>query len=77
MDPEKKALDAHRAWRGKIRVTPNACVETKEDLSLAYTPGVAAACRAIEKDPDEIVRTVTALAPSFGGINLADISAPR
>ena len=53
MDLEKRALDAHKTWRGKIRVEANLNVETKEDLSLAYTPGVAAACLAIEKDPEE------------------------
>jgi malate dehydrogenase (oxaloacetate-decarboxylating) len=124
---------------GKLEVVPKAPLKTRDDLSMAYTPGVARICRAIaddpEKvwnltikqntvgvvtdgtavlglgdigpeaalpvmegkailfkefagidawpvclattDPDEIVRTVVALAPAFGGINLEDISAPR
>ena len=124
---------------GKLEVTPKTPLKTRDDLSMAYTPGVARICRAIadepEKvwnltikqntvavvtdgtavlglgdigpeaalpvmegkavlfkefggvdawplclattDPDEIVRTVKALAPVFGGINLEDISAPR
>jgi malate dehydrogenase (oxaloacetate-decarboxylating) len=124
---------------GKLEVAPKTPLKTRDDLSMAYTPGVARVCRAIadapEKvwnltikgntvavvtdgtavlglgdigpeaalpvmegkailfkefsgidawpvcldttDPDEIVRTVAAIAPVFGGINLEDISAPR
>jgi malate dehydrogenase (oxaloacetate-decarboxylating) len=124
---------------GKIEIRPRFPVKTREDLSMAYTPGVARVSRAIAddpekvwnltikrntvavvsdgtsvlglgdvgpeaalpvmegkavlfkefgdvdafpvcldtKDPDEIVRTVEAIAPGFGGINLEDISAPR
>jgi malate dehydrogenase (oxaloacetate-decarboxylating) len=124
---------------GKIEVTPKTPVRTRDDLSMAYTPGVARVCLAIAeaperawsltikrntvavvsdgtavlglgdigpeaampvmegkamlfkefggvdafplclatKDVDEIVRTVKAVAPGFGGINLEDISAPR
>lgn len=133
------ALKLHREWKGKIEITPRAKVDTKEALSLAYTPGVAAPCLEIQKnplesfnltrrwntvavvtdgtavlglgdigpeagmpvmegkcvlfkafgdvdaiplcirskDPDDIVKTVSLLAGSFGGINLEDISAPR
>jgi malate dehydrogenase (oxaloacetate-decarboxylating) len=124
---------------GKIEMRNKAPVKTRDDLSMAYTPGVARVCQAIAddpdkafqytikrnsvavvsdgsavlgmgdigpaaampvmegkamlfkefagvdgypicldtKDPDEIVSIVTALAPTFGGINLEDISAPR
>jgi malate dehydrogenase (oxaloacetate-decarboxylating) len=124
---------------GKIHMASNAPVKTRDDLSMAYTPGVARVCQAIAadpdlawnltikrntvavvtdgsavlglgdigpeaampvmegkallfkefggvdawpiclntKDPDEIVATVEAIAPGFGGINLEDISAPR
>jgi malate dehydrogenase (oxaloacetate-decarboxylating) len=124
---------------GKLEVTPKTPLKTRDDLSMAYTPGVARICRAIAdqpekvwnltikqnavavvtdgtavlglgdigpeaalpvmegkailfkefggvdawplclatKDADEIVRTVTAIAPVFGGVNLEDISAPR
>ncbi len=134
-----KALDLHAQWRGKIEVISSVPVETAEDLSLAYTPGVAEPCLAINADPDkcweytrrhnlvavvtdgsavlglgnigglagmpvmegkcvlfkrfggvdafplslatqdtqEIIDTVANLAPTFGGINLEDISAPR
>ena len=124
---------------GKLEVTPRAPLKTRDDLSMAYTPGVARVSKAIADDPakvwsltvkqntvavvsdgtavlglgdigpegalpvmegkavlfkefgnvdawpvclatkdvDEIVRTVVAIAPGFGGINLEDISAPR
>ncbi|WP_251866669.1 NAD(P)-dependent malic enzyme [Enterococcus malodoratus] len=134
-----EALAAHEKWRGKIEVTSKAKVQNKDDLSLAYTPGVAEPCRKIfedknkvydytwkgnsvavvtdgtavlglgdigpeaalpvmegkallfkefagidavpicldTKDPKEIIQIVKAIAPTFGGINLEDISAPR
>jgi malate dehydrogenase (oxaloacetate-decarboxylating) len=130
-------FDLHR--HGKLAVASTVPLSTRDDLSLAYTPGVARVCTAIAQDPalapdftwtgntiavvtdgsavlglgnigpkaampvmegkavlfkqfggvdavpicldtqdiDEIVAIVTALAPSFGGINLEDISAPR
>ena len=130
------ALELHREHRGKIAVDSKVTVETMDDLSTAYTPGVAEPCRRIAansddvytytdkgnlvavvtdgtavlglgdigplagmpvmegkailfkefagidafpicldtKDPDEIVETVKRIAPSFGGINLEDIS---
>lgn len=51
MDYEKKALEMHKKWRGKIEVSSRVPLESKEDLSIAYTPGVAAPCLEIEKDP--------------------------
>ena len=139
MDYKKQALISHEEWQGKIEVTCRCPVGTKEDLSIAYTPGVAEPCLKISedvdlsykytrrsnlvavvtdgtavlglgdigpeagmpvmegkcvlfkafgdvdafplcvrsKDVDEIVKTVSLLAGSFGGINLEDISAPR
>lgn len=133
------ALEMHRQHHGKIEVTSKVALNSRDDLSVAYTPGVAEPCRQIAaspdavweytakrnlvavvsdgtavlglgdigplaampvmegksilfkqfggidafpicldtKDPDEIVETVKRLAPSFGGINLEDISAPR
>ncbi|OJG47129.1 malate dehydrogenase [Enterococcus hermanniensis] len=133
-----EALRAHENWRGKIEVTSKIRVKTKEDLALAYTPGVAEPCRKIAeeqkkaydytwkgnsvavvtdgtavlglgdigptaalpvmegkallfkefagidavpicldtKDPQAIISIVKAIAPTFGGINLEDISAP-
>ena len=139
MDYNQLALEMHEQNRGKIAVAPKVRVENRNDLSTAYTPGVAEPCRRIAanrddvyrytakgnlvavvsdgtavlglgdigpeaampvmegkallfkefadvdafpicldtKDVEEIVRTVKFLAPTFGGINLEDISAPR
>ena len=133
------AVKRHREWSGKIEISPKAPVSTLEELSIAYTPGVAEACLAIKenkeesynltarnnmvavitdgtailglgdigpeagmpvmegkcalfkayadvnavpiclntKDPEEIIKTIKYLEPSFGGINLEDIAAPR
>ena len=138
-DYGKEAVIRHRETRGKISISPKMTVETLDDLSIAYTPGVATVCMTIHadksesyhltnrantvavvtdgsavlglgnigpeaampvmegksilfkgladidafpicldtQDTEEIVRTVRALAPSFGGINLEDIAAPR
>ena len=50
MDYKKESLKCHEKWRGKIEIKPRVGVETKDDLSLAYTPGVAEACLEINKD---------------------------
>ena len=50
MDYAKESLKKHYEWGGKIRVTANVPVETVDDLSLAYTPGVAQPCLEIQKD---------------------------
>ena len=50
MDYAKESLRLHGEWKGKIRVVTNIPVETRDDLSLAYTPGVAQPCLAIKED---------------------------
>lgn len=139
MDKKEFALEQHEKWAGKIEVVTRANIDTPEDLSVAYTPGVAEPCLKISedvdlsykytrrhnmvavvtdgtavlglgdigpeagmpvmegkcalfktfadvdafplcvrtKDVDEIVKTVSLIAGSFGGVNLEDISAPR
>lgn len=139
MDYYQGSLELHALHHGKIEIAAKVPVQTKEDLSLAYSPGVAEPCRVIAKHPeksfdltwrgnvvavvsdgtavlglgdigpeaampvmegkallfksfggvdavpiclntknvDEIVETIVRMAPSFGGINLEDIAAPR
>jgi len=52
MSLREKALSVHKEWAGKIEVVSRCAVSNKEDLSLAYTPGVAEPCKEIEKDVD-------------------------
>ncbi len=52
MDYRKESLKLHGEWKGKIEVISSVPVKTKQDLSLAYTPGVAEPCLAIQKDVD-------------------------
>ena len=139
MDYNKEALIMHEKHKGKITVESKIALKTKDDMSIAYTPGVAEPCRRIHENKadvykytakgnlvavvsdgsavlglgnigaeasmpvmegkcilfkafgkvdafpicldtqsvDEIVETVVRLAPTFGGINLEDISSPR
>ena len=53
MDYAKESLRLHDEWKGKIEVVTRVPVETKDDLSLAYTPGVAQPCLEIQKDIDK------------------------
>lgn len=50
MDIAKESLALHAQWRGKLEIVSRCAVKTAEDLSLAYTPGVAAPCLEIQKD---------------------------
>ena len=50
MDYAKESLRLHGEWKGKIEVVATVPVNTKDDLSLAYTPGVAQPCLEIQKD---------------------------
>ncbi|MCD8357891.1 MAG: NAD-dependent malic enzyme, partial [Oscillospiraceae bacterium] len=53
MDYAKEALRLHREWKGKIEVISTVPVNNADDLSLAYTPGVAQPCLEIQKDIDQ------------------------
>ncbi len=52
MDIKQQALEKHYEWQGKLEVVSRAKIETREDLSLAYTPGVAQPCLEIAKEPE-------------------------
>ena len=79
MDYAKESLRLHYEWRGKLEVTPRAAVDSKEALSLAYTPGVAQPCLEIQKDPAksyELTRrwnTVAVVTDGSAVLGLGDI----
>ncbi len=52
MTTNEKALELHRQWQGKIETVSKTPVKTREDLSLAYTPGVAEPCKVIAEDKE-------------------------
>ena len=54
MDYNKMALEMHKKYKGKIEVVSKVAVENKDDLSIAYTPGVAEPCREIHKDINKV-----------------------
>ena len=50
MNYREESLKKHAEWRGKIEITARVAVDTKDKLSVAYTPGVAEPCMAIHED---------------------------
>jgi malate dehydrogenase (oxaloacetate-decarboxylating) len=52
MDINEKALKMHEEWNGKIETTSKCQVKSREDLAVAYTPGVAEPCKVIAKDKE-------------------------
>ena len=79
MDYAKESLRLHYEWKGKLEVTPRAAVDSKEALSLAYTPGVAQPCLEIQKDINksyELTRrwnTVAVVTDGSAVLGLGDI----
>ena len=79
MDYAKESLKLHYEWKGKLEVTPRATVNNKEELSLAYTPGVAEPCLEIQKDISksyELTRrwnTVAVITDGTAVLGLGDI----
>ena len=79
MDYAKESLRLHYEWRGKLEMTPRAAVDSKEALSLAYTPGVAQPCLEIQKDINksyELTRrwnTVAVVTDGSAVLGLGDI----
>lgn len=52
MTPQERALQMHKEWNGKLETTAKSHVNSREDLAIAYTPGVAEPCKVIAKDPE-------------------------
>ncbi|MEA5039213.1 MAG: malic enzyme-like NAD(P)-binding protein [Clostridiaceae bacterium] len=79
MDYASESLKKHFEWRGKLEITPRAAVDSREALSLAYTPGVAQPCLEIQKDPAksyELTRrwnTVAVVTDGTAVLGLGDI----
>ncbi len=78
-DLRQKALEAHRMWKGKVEVISRAKIENNEELSIAYTPGVAQPCIEIQKNPElsfELTRrwnTVAVITDGTAILGLGDI----
>ena len=79
MDYAKESLRLHYEWKGKLEMTPRAAVDSKDALSLAYTPGVAQPCLEIQKDVNksyELTRrwnTVAVITDGTAVLGLGDI----
>ena len=79
MEYAKESLRLHYEWKGKLEVTPRAAVDSKDALSLAYTPGVAQPCLEIQKDVNksyELTRrwnTVAVVTDGTAVLGLGDI----
>ncbi|MDD5308497.1 MAG: NADP-dependent malic enzyme [Deltaproteobacteria bacterium] len=54
--PSDDAMKLHPFYLGKIEVVPKCCIRSVDDFAIWYTPGVAAPCKAIQKDPEEVYR---------------------
>lgn len=76
---KQKALEAHKIWKGKVEVISRAKIENNDELSIAYTPGVAEPCIAIQKNPElsfELTRrwnTVAVITDGTAILGLGDI----
>lgn len=56
MTINEKALELHEEWKGKLEIRSKAPVKTREDLAIAYTPGVAEPCKKIAENEEEVYR---------------------
>ena len=81
MTQNEKALKLHEQWRGKIDTAPKCQVKSREDLALAYTPGVAEPCRAIAANKEDVYKytiksnTVAVVSDGSAVLGLGNIGA--
>ena len=81
MNIREEALKKHYEWKGKLEIAARAHVRSSEDLSLAYTPGVAEPCKAIAANPEEVYRytiksnTVAVISDGSAVLGLGNIGA--
>lgn len=81
MDVYEKSLQLHEQWAGKMSTEPKCQVKTREDLSLAYTPGVAEPCRKIAENPSDVYKytqkgnTVAVISDGSAVLGLGNIGA--
>lgn len=81
MTNSEKALEMHKQWNGKLETTAKAHVKSREDLAIAYTPGVAEPCKVIAKDPEAAytytmkVNTVAVISDGSAVLGLGNIGA--
>lgn len=81
MTLNEKALQLHEEWNGKLSTTAKCSVKSREDLSLAYTPGVAEPCKVIAKDPEAAYKytiksnTVAVISDGSAVLGLGNIGA--
>ena len=81
MTNNEKALKMHEEWNGKIETTAKAHVNSREDLAIAYTPGVAEPCKVIAQDPEAAYKytmkanTVAVLSDGSAVLGLGNIGA--
>ena len=81
MDVYEKSLQLHEQWAGKMSTEPKCPVKSREDLSLAYTPGVAEPCRKIAANPEDVYKytqkgnTVAVVSDGSAVLGLGNIGA--
>ncbi len=81
MDLKEKALAQHKKWNGKLETVSKSPVKSREDLSIAYTPGVAEPCKVIARDPKEAytytmkANTVAVISDGSAVLGLGNIGA--
>ena len=76
MSNSEKALQMHEQWNGKLETTAKAHVNSREDLAIAYTPGVAEPCKVISKDPEAAYKYTIIITAAAAIIKISKIFIP-